>query len=188
MRNAVSLVTRQKMVTFDKKITWYGWWDIWSFCCCVICLSVCVTACVCPVSLQALSQRSAALLPSLTHMMRSTCQTASPINLSWLQWSLRFLLAEAALLEAPSSQSLALVSGTAKEENISLNWETPNVHGSLIKNKCSADKRYLLLLSLSLLGNTGITILNNELQILLFVEHVWHIMNYISVCTRIHYH
>lgn len=155
------------------------------FCCCMICLSVWLR--VCPVSLQALSQRSAALLPSLTHMMRSTCQTASPIDLSWLQWSLRFLLAEAALLEAPGSQSPALVSGTAKEENISLNWE-PNLHGSLIKNKCSADKRYLFLLSLSLLENTGMTILTNRLQILLFVEHVWHIMNCISVCTRIHYH
>lgn len=46
------------------------------------------------------------------------------------------------------------------------------VHGSLVKNKCSADKRYLLLLSLSLLGNTGITILTNRLQILLLVDHV----------------
>lgn len=119
-RNAVSLVTGQKTVTFDKKVTWYGWWEdfvvAWFVC-------LCVWLRVCPVSLQALSQRSAALLPSLTHMMRSTCQTASPIDLSWLQWSLRFLLAEAALLEAPGSQSPALVSGTAKEENISLNWE-----------------------------------------------------------------
>lgn len=89
--------------------------------CLPVCLSVCplclrVVMCGCPVCSQALSRRWAAWLLSLTSWMPSTYQMASPTNLSWLRWSLRFHHAEEAPLEAPGSQSPAPVSGAVKGE------------------------------------------------------------------------
>lgn len=83
-----------------------------------VCLAVCGRfVSVHAVSSQALSQRWAVWSPSLTSWMPSTYRTASRTNLSWLRWSLRFLRAEEAQLEAPSSQSPALVSGAVKEDD-----------------------------------------------------------------------
>lgn len=84
-----------------------------------MCLSGClrVVASMHAVSSQALSQSWAVWSLSLTSWMPSICRMASLTNLSWLRWSLRFLHAEEAQLEAPGSQSPALVSGAVKEDD-----------------------------------------------------------------------
>lgn len=154
------------------------------FCCCVICLSVCVTPCVSCILAGTQSEVSCVVAVINPH---------DAVNVS-NGFTYRSQLTPVITQVSPrrggtaGGTRLTITGSGFRYSKGRKHFTQLRVHGSLIKNKCSADKRYLFLLSLSLLGNTGITILTNRLQILLFVEHVWHIMNCISVCTRIHYH
>lgn len=157
------------------------------FCCCVICLSVCVTPCVSCILAGTQSEVSCVVAVINPH------DAVNVSNGFTYKSQLTPVITQVSPRRGGTAGGTRLTitgSGFRYSKGIDFTQlrDTPKVHGSLVKNKCSADKRYLLLLSLSLLGNTGITILTNRLQILLLVDHVWHIMNCISVWTRIHYH
>lgn len=141
------------------------------FCCCVICLSVCVTPCVSCILAGTQSEVSCIVAVINPH---------DAVNVS-NGFTYRSQLTPVITQVSPRRGGTAggtrlTITGSGFRYSKGIDFtqfrDTPKVHGSLIKNKCSADKRYLLLLSLSLLGNTGITILTNRLQILLLVDHV----------------